>query len=113
MFSSLFSSKNKENADQKTVASASLTSRMKGFASKVSMILGLSAASSVAISAPSAPEMPTHNQELTAVSEMPTRPAITNLSTLPPKAPAVEEKKETPMEPVSVQPKLRMAVAQK
>ena len=113
MFSSLFSSKNKEVARQENIAPTTMVSRMKGFASKVSMILGLTAASQVAISAPAAPEMPSFNQELVAMSDTAVLHAITSQTTLPLKAPVLPEQKINPIEPISAPSKLRLAVPQK
>ena len=113
MFSSLFSSKNKEASRQENTTPTTMISRMKGFASKVSMILGLTAASQVAVSAPTAPEMPSFNQELVAMSDTSVLHTITSQTTLPPKAPLLPEQKITPIEPISAPSKLRLAIPQK
>lgn len=116
MFSHLFSPKNKEGADQETGASFGLVSRMKSFAGRVSLILGLASMSNGAISGPAAPDMPAYDQEVSTMeTSFPANAAydILDSTVLPPKAPILPEQEIGQIEPVSVQPKLRAATAQK
>ena len=97
----------------KNITSSSITGRMKSFATKVSMILGITAASNGAMSAPTRPELPSFQQELAAMSDSSTLHTITSETTLPPKAPVILEQKVTPIEPLSAPSKLRLATAVK
>lgn len=116
MFSSLFSSGNKEISKQKTVPHSGIISRMRNFAGKVSVILGLTTANSMAIPGPSVPDMFSHAQEI-SVPENPSSTAdhrtIDIGATLPQKAPIIPKEEIGQIEPVSVQPKLRIATAQR
>lgn len=116
MFSRLFSSKNKEGADQETGASLGLVSRMKSFAGRVSLILGLASMSNGAISGPAAPDMPAYDQEVSTMeTSFPgnTVSAMPDSMILPPESPILPEQEVGQIEPVSIQPKLRAATAQK
>lgn len=116
MFSSLFSSKNTEDLNQKVAPISGIVSRMKGFAGKVSMILGLASVGNAATSGPTIPDAPTYSQA-TSVIENPipiTRAlAISKSIILPPKGPGLPEQKDGQIEPISIPPKMRAAKAEK